>query len=177
MKLIQRLDQVAVATAVLLPALGSALAGRWLLLLIFLLTGGLWLERHRLQQPLAAPATLALLISTLTLAVAAGLEVGAGWLLLGMSGALAAWDLDDFARRLSHVDGVGSEAKIVHIHLQRLGFALLLGLLLGSLALLVQIELSYGLIFFLVLLVFFALSYAITLLTRSRSSSVNQDTD
>jgi hypothetical protein len=176
MKLIQRLDQVAVATAVLLPALGSALAGRWLLLSIFLLTGGLWLERRRLQQPLAAPATLALLISTLTLAVAAGLEVGAGWLLLGMSGALAAWDLDDFARRLSHVDGVGSEAKMVHIHLQRLGFALLLGLILGSLALLVQIELSYGLIFFLVLLVFFTLSYVITLLIRSRSSNVNQDT-
>jgi hypothetical protein len=176
MKLIQRLDQVAVATAVLLPALGSALAGRWLLLPIFLLTGGLWLERRRLQQPLAAPATLALLISTLTLAVAAGLEVGAGWLLLGMSGALAAWDLDDFARRLSHVDGVGSEAKMVHIHLQRLGFALLLGLILGSLALLVQIELSYGLIFFLVLLVFFTLSYVITLLIRSRSSNVNQDT-
>jgi hypothetical protein len=171
MKLVQRLEQVALAAAVFPPALGSALAGRGLLLLIFLLTGVFWLGRQRLRQPLAMPTTLALLISTLTLAVAAGLEVGAGWLLLGMSGALAAWDLDDFARRLSHVDGAESEAILVQVHLQRLGFALLLGLTLGGLALLVQIDLGYGGIFLLVVLIFFALSRSITLLTRYRSSN------
>jgi hypothetical protein len=164
MKLIQRLDPVAVATAVFLPALGSALAGRWLLLLIFLLSGGLWLGRRWSQRPLATPAFLA---STLALAIAAGLEVGSGWLLLGMMGALATWDLDHFAVRLAHVNTPESETILVDLHLRRLGLVLLLALALSSVPLLVQVELGYGLLFLLVVLVFLALSWTITLLMRS----------
>jgi hypothetical protein len=168
MKRIRRLEQVAVATAVFLPVLGSALAGRWLLLLIFLLSGGLWLARRWSPRPLATTAYLG---STLALAVAAGLEVGAGWLLLGMVGALAAWDLDAFAGRLAHVDGPESETVLVDIHLRRLALVLLLALTLSSVALLVQVDLGYGLVLLLVVLAFVALSRTVTLFRRDLSHS------
>jgi hypothetical protein len=165
MTLIRRLETVAIATAVLLPALGSALAGRWLLLFLFLTAGGVWLGRRWLPWQLA---TLIFLALTLLLAISAGLEVGAGWLLLGMAGALAGWDLDAFAGRLSHVAGAEIEAVLVRRHLQRLSLVLLLSLVLGGAALLVQMELSYGILLILVVsaLVFLSRSASLLLVNR-----------
>jgi hypothetical protein len=167
MKQIRLLEKVAIATAVLAPVLGSALAGRWLLLLLFLAAGGLWLGRRRLPWQ---PATLLFLVLTLFLAIAAGLEVSAGWLLLGMAGALAGWDLDAFARRLSHAASDEIEAVLVQRHLQRLGLVLLLSLVLGGTALLVRIELSYGVLIVLVVLVFVFLSRTASLLLSDRGN-------
>lgn len=91
----------------------------------------------------------------------------APWLLPGMVAALVAWDLGRFARRLE-LPGrqIVHRAGLIRSHLQRLGLAAGLGLLLGETALGLTLELSLGWALLLGLLAISGLAGLIRLVRR-----------
>jgi hypothetical protein len=92
--------------------------------------------------------------------------LGQGWMLLGGVAALVVWDLDHFARRLHTASRVEQEALLVRAHLQRIALVAGAGLLLGGLALLVQVQLSLGWAVLLGLLVMVGVQQFLVLLRR-----------
>jgi hypothetical protein len=95
------------------------------------------------------------------------LDLPAPWLLAGMVAALAAWDLARFARRLE-LPGrqTVNRAALVRAHLQRLGLAAGLGLLLGETALALTLGLNLGWALLLGLLAVLGLAGLIGLIRR-----------
>jgi hypothetical protein len=110
-------------------ALGVALGLLWL--------AGLW----RGWGWVASPA-LACLAGLAALGALQGLS--AAWMLAGAVAALAAWDLDRFARRLRAAGHVVGAADMARAHLRRLLLVAGLGLSIGGAALAVQVRLSFG---------------------------------
>lgn len=141
MKELRRFFWVAVALATGGPGLGAALQGLWSITLVMLVAGALWLGAR--QRRWLAGWSSALCIAGLV--VAAWLDVGMGWLLPGMVGALAAWDLDAFGSRLADRAHIGNERRLIGAHLRRLGAVSGIGLLLGAAALLIRVQLGFGL--------------------------------
>ena len=95
------------------------------------------------------------------------LELPAAWLLAGLIAALAAWDLVHFARRLDLPGSqVVNRAALVRGHLQRLGLAAGLGLLLGETALALSLDLTLGWALLLGLLAIFGLGGLVGLIRR-----------
>lgn len=91
------------------------------------------------------------------------LKLPSGWMLIGIIAALCAWDLQHFTQRLQDV----TVPKSLEIrHLQRLLIVGSLGLLLASIALLIQVEFKFGDALILVLLAILGLSQAIGFLRR-----------
>jgi cytochrome bd-type quinol oxidase subunit 2 len=132
---------VAVALAAGVPGLGAALHGRWPVMLLFLAAGALWLGAHRRRW--LAGWSWALSLGGLVVAIRLGVEMG--WLLPGMAGALAAWDLDAFTARLASFSHIENEQRLVRAHLRRLGAVSGIGLLLGGVGLFIRMQLSFGL--------------------------------
>lgn len=71
---------------------------------------------------------------------------------------LAAWDLGRFANRLLSVLDAETAVRLEQNHLTRLGAALLGGLILGSLMLLIHVQLDFGWALFLGIVGIFALN-------------------
>jgi len=80
----------------------------------------------------------------LTFAAGFGMWIGlpAGWMLAGVLGGLMAWDLSDFLARLRFADEEDKHS-VVPAHLTKLGILLLVGLLLSTGAMLVQVRFSF----------------------------------
>jgi hypothetical protein len=70
--------------------------------------------------------------------------VPSGWMLAGLTAALAAWDLDHFAERLSGAGVVTQYAELTRAHLRRLAIVGGMGLLLSGIALVGRFELTFG---------------------------------
>jgi hypothetical protein len=68
----------------------------------------------------------------------------AGWMLIGLVAALAAWDLGHFAMRLRGVGAITEFAELTRAHLRQLAFVVGAGLLLGGIALGIRVELTFG---------------------------------
>lgn len=68
----------------------------------------------------------------------------AGLMLLGVVAALAAWDLGHFAARLRDAGAITPPSELTRDHLRRLAGVAGAGLLLGSIALGVRVELTFG---------------------------------
>lgn len=132
---------VAVALAAGVPGLGGALQGMWPVTLLLLVAGALWLGAQRRRS--LAGWSWALCVAGLV--IAAWLDVGMGWLLLGMVAALAAWDLDAFRGRMAGFSHIENERRLIRAHLRRLGAVSGIGLLLGAAALFMRVQLSFGL--------------------------------
>lgn len=161
-----------VATAAL--ALGYGLNRQPIGVLIFIALGLLWLvgQRYALQ----AFAGLGML--GFTIGALLGILYGAqnGWMLVGITAALVAWDLhhfiqhirvseqvettpEDAGERTGVEDRADVEARALErLHLQRLGIVSGLGLLLGALALTVRLTLGFGVIVALGLVAIYGLS-------------------
>jgi len=140
MKIIRQIFLGIVVLAVGAPALGVALRGVWMLTVAFGVLGFLWIgfsQRHRLMG-------LAFALCVAGIAMAAGLEVGIGWLLVGITAALAAWDLEAFSARMAGVARIENEPALVRDHLRHLGIVCAAGLFLATVASLVRIRLSFG---------------------------------
>ena len=165
-----------VATAAL--ALGYGLYGEPLGVLIFIALGLLWLvgQRYALQ----AFAGLGMLGFSIGALHGTLYGVQSGWMLVGITAALVAWDLQHFVQHLrineqDETDSADAEAgtedeiradakagaearALERRHLQRLAIVSGLGLLLGALALTVRIILGFGIIFALGLVAIYGLS-------------------
>jgi hypothetical protein len=68
----------------------------------------------------------------------------AGCMLLGVVMALAAWDLGHFAVRLRAAGALPPPAELTRAHLRQLAIVAATGLLLGSIALGIRFELTFG---------------------------------
>jgi hypothetical protein len=79
-------------------------------------------------------------------AVGLSLGLGAGWMLLAVVAALAAWDLQHLEERLWHPGYAASRAgrrALEAVHLRRLLAVAVVGLLLGSVALVAQTRITF----------------------------------
>lgn len=138
------------------PAVGAWLAGALETALIVVLPALAWplLRRWQPHWPLSGAA---LWLGSAALALAGIAGVAGGWLLVGSIGWLAAWDLDVLhgQMRSAHLEAAD---LLLRLHLQRLAWVALAGLLLGGLVLSVTLRLNFASMFVLALLALFALS-------------------
>lgn len=147
-------------------ALGCVLGGLWFVALPVLILGVTWLIGQSRGWPWIAPLGLAL--STVAAAAGLLLGLGAGWMLVGLVAALAAWDLHHFSHTLESVPRVEGERNLERRHLQRLLIAVGLGVLLAAVALGIDVTLSFGFVLLLGLVAVLGLSQAVAFL-RSES--------
>lgn len=126
--------------------------------------GLLWLLGQRRGWGWATSVALVLFVGAAALGL--WLDVGAGWMLLGAVAALSAWDLDHFAQRMRTVKQIKGARNLERRHLQRLLTVDGLGLLLGGVALGIEIEVGFGTAFLLGLLAILGLSWAIQPIRR-----------
>ncbi len=136
-----RLAFAGIGIATLLLALGYAFSGRGVLAAGMIVLGVVWALWQYRGGGWASPSGLGLVVA----AAAAGLWMGVGgeWMLGAVVAALGAWDLDQFERRLAEAGRVEGRPEMERRHLLRLGIALLLGLLLGTVALQGQLRFSF----------------------------------
>lgn len=122
-------------------AAGWTLAGFWPLGLILLLLLPLSLSAVKRKFPPALSLSLALLV----LAAAVGLWRGLNFFLAlaVVSCALAAWDLEAFARRLAEVPPQDQPEQVERRHLLGLGLVFLLAVVLAGLAQVIRFESSF----------------------------------
>ena len=134
----KNLVSICIGLAVVGLILGYNLRALWLWLAL-----GLWcLAGQRSRWGWPASVGLIAFVG----AAAYGVWQGgpAGWLLFSVVAVLAAWDLDHFARRLQQTGQQEMEIELQQAHLKRLALVAGLGLLLGGLALGLQVELNLG---------------------------------
>jgi len=173
-----------VATAAL--ALGYGLNENYIAILVFIALGLLWLVGQRYAK--RAVAGLGLLGFATGALLGTLYDVQSGWLLVGITAALVAWDLQHFIQHLrvneqqtpanersetntadieTKADAVRldtrarleAEARVLErAHLRRLAIVSGLGLFLGALALTIKLTLSFGIIVVLGGVAIFALS-------------------
>lgn len=157
MRLTRRVFWGAVALAVGAPTVGALLRGVTTLPLGALVLGALWIvlaERTRL-----AGAVFALCVGGIALGI--WLEVGIGWLLVGMTAALAAWDLEAFNARLASIARVENERELAREHLRQLGLVCGIGLSMALAASRLRVQLSFGAALFLALTAVLGLGYVL----------------
>ncbi len=161
--MIRRLFLASLALAALCPAVGFLLHRQWGWAAICLLSAGLWLAGWRRKRSGSALGLTALLALA---SIGTWKAAGAGWMLGGVLATLAAWDLEDFERRLQYAAPVAQAAALERRHLLRLSTVLVLGLLGAIFALLVHVNLTLGIAALLALLTIWGLSRLIAWMRR-----------
>lgn len=147
---------LSIGIATLLLAADYAWSDIWGLALLLLALGLLWMIGQ--WRVWSWANSLGLLSFTVAAVVGVWLGLPAGWMLLGTVATLAAWDLSDFDQRLQNAQQAQGQQELTRAHLQRLTFVLGLGLLLGSIALSVQLDFGFWWALLLGLLVILSLS-------------------
>jgi hypothetical protein len=104
----------------------------------FVLLGVLWLAAH--WRKLYWFSSIGLLITISTAAYGVWREFPTVWMLLGALGGLLAWDLSDFARRLSYAAPMDDTQGMERRHLERVGIVAALGLGIALLSLFIRIN-------------------------------------
>ena len=128
--------------ATLALAFGYAMSSLWPGAVAVVTLGLGWAAGQRRQ--FGWPTDLGFIALMIAAAIGVWWGAGAGWMLLGAAGALAAWDLARFARRLGQAEHLVHEARLQQAHRQRLLPVVVLGLGLGGIALSIQLKLSFG---------------------------------
>jgi hypothetical protein len=88
-------------------------------------------------------ASLGLAVAVIVAAIGLWIAVPAGWMIAGVVGALIAWDLSDFARRLRLASRDDSLRNLEGAHLMRATILAVLGVFLGSIAMLVRVHFTF----------------------------------
>ncbi|MEJ5312560.1 MAG: hypothetical protein WHX52_22565 [Anaerolineae bacterium] len=191
---VTRIMTISTLVAAAALALGYGLNQQFVGSLIFIALGLLWLVGQRYAQ--TASAGLGLLGFAVGALLGTLYGVQSGWLLVGITAALVAWDLHHFIQHLrineqrapdtensaatatdTETDAdtprldtrarLEAEARMLEReHLRRLAIVSGLGLLLGALALTVRLTLSFGVIVVLGVVAIFALSRLIRYLRQ-----------
>ena len=123
-------------------ALGYAGQALWAGVGVAVAIGLLWLAGDWRGWDWTADACLAGWVGLA--AFGAWQELPAGWMLIGLVAALAAWDLSHFAARLRDAGALTPPAELTRAHLRRLAVVAAAGLLLGGIALGIRVELTFG---------------------------------
>jgi hypothetical protein len=162
--MIKMISVVSIVLATLSLAAGYIFAGFWPGAITSIVVGSLWLVAlWRSWRPME---TLCIILFVGIAALSSWLDVPTGWLLFGIIATLAGWDLGDFAHGFGKTEHVQGYATLQRIHLQRLAVVAGLGLLLGGIALSVELRLNMWWGILLGILVIIGLSQAIGRLRR-----------
>lgn len=170
---VARLMTISTLVAAATLAIGYGLHGQPIGTLIFIAFGVLWLVGQR--YALRASAGLGLLGFSAGVLLGTLYGVSNGWMLVGITAALIAWDLQHFIQHMhasvhvetdpadtaredtgGHIDA--ATRALERAHLQRLGLVSGAGLLLGGLALTIRLTLGFGVVLALGLVAIFGLS-------------------
>jgi len=152
--------------ATLIISVGYTLIGEWLPVLVVVGLGTIWVISE--WQSWRGVASIELVAFIGIAGWGIWLEATAIWMLLGTAAALAAWDLSHFSQRTSLAELFDNQSMLQQAHLQRLFLVIGLGLLLGGVALGLQISLNLGGAGLLGLLMVTTLSVAVGLIRRIR---------
>jgi hypothetical protein len=133
---------ISIILATLSLGLGYAMGRLWAGAALSVALGVLWLLGRRRGRGWAASVGMTCFVGTAALGI--WWQLSAPAMLVGSVAALAAWDLDHFTERMRSTDHVVGQDGMVRSHLRRLLIVSGIGLLLGGVALGVQIELSFG---------------------------------
>jgi hypothetical protein len=164
----QRFITALVGLSTLGLALTYASAARWVWVAAIMLVGLLWLTEPWHGGSWAS--TLGLLFFIALTAAGAIMKLPRFGLFANLTAVLVAWDLDQFSHYLGAVDDVRNETELIKGHGQRLGIVVLLGWLLGLVALRVQLTFHFILTLALSLLVIVSLGRAIRYARRENES-------
>jgi hypothetical protein len=123
-------------------ALGYAAGQLWAGAALIVVLGVFWLLGRRGGRGWVASMGMTCFVGAAALGI--WWQLPASAMLAGAVAALAAWDLDDFVQRMQGTDHVVDEDGMARSHLRRLLIVGGVGLLLGGVALGIQIELSFG---------------------------------
>ena len=154
-----------IVLATLVSALGLTLGRQELLAPVITIFGVLCLVAMQRGWKWVNPLALVVFIITAGYGVWKGITPGL--MLILVIAALSAWDLESLAERLKRVKPVAVEPGIEQRHLARLLRVDAAGLVLGGLALVMRINLSFALILLLGVVVAYGLSQLILYLRRS----------
>ena len=129
---------ISILLGILSLAIGYGQAGatdlsRWLLLL-----AALWLVAHFRKWYWFS--SIALLVMIVAAAYGVWLGYPAIWMVLGAVGGLIAWDLSDFARRLSYASPMDDTRTMERRHLERVVIVAALGVGLALLSVFLRFE-------------------------------------
>jgi hypothetical protein len=144
-------------------AAGYATSRLWTGALLILACGSVWLLAQRRRWRLAS---VVLVVFLVTAALGLLVGVGASWMLLGVTAALGAWDLDRFSRRLELAQQGARDGELERRHFLRLLMVSGLGLLLGAIALELDLKVGFGMILLLGLLAVLGLGQLVSFLRR-----------
>ena len=164
--------RLASTASVLVATVGLAVAfligGLWVPAALVVLGGGLWVGAQRVCVPWINWA----MMGSFTAAAAGGALLGLGphFLLVGLTGAVSAWDLEHFRRQLGDVNVVERRAVLSRRHLARVLLADVISLIAASAALRLRIELSFAVAVLLGLMALIGLSRVMTLLRREEGT-------
>ena len=164
MKVTSKLLTVSILLATGTLVLGYALSGLWLGIVLIIILGILWLFAIKQNRDWPASGFLVCFVG-----VAVGgihMNVGTGWMLLGVITSLSAWDLHHFFLRLALVQESEVMERLERAHLHRLLIMNGLGLVLTGTALTVKIEIGFGIVLLLTAVAIVCLSYFISSLRR-----------
>jgi hypothetical protein len=132
---------------------------------LWIIAGGLvWLAARRLKWGWIHPLALVFYAGAAGLGVLLGFP--AGWMLAGLAGALSAWDLEYFARRVKSVGEGAADRRLERQHLERLGAVIGTGVVLAGASLLARARFSFGVGLLAGLLAVLALSQVIGFIRR-----------
>ena len=158
----------AFVTSVLLGvgSLSFAYAGRGFDLVArgLLVLGVLWLFAGK--QRWVWLSTVALGISVFLAGFGLWIELSPGWMISGALGALLAWDLTDFMRRLRYAPLKDDLRALERRHLARLSIVTIAGVLLASIAMLIRVEFTFEWIMLLTLVTVLGITQLVSWLRR-----------
>jgi hypothetical protein len=126
--------------------------------------GALWLFAGK--QRWVWFSTIALLISVSLAGFGLWIELSPGWMISGALGALLAWDLTDFMRRLRFAPLMDDLRALERRHLTRLTIVTVVGVLLASIAMLVRLEFTFEWIVLLTLVAVLGITQLVSWLRR-----------
>jgi uncharacterized membrane protein len=150
--------------ATFLLATGYASRGTWQWSALIIAFGIFWLYAQRRMW--GRVASFGLIFFVLAAGRGIFMDISTGWLLLSVVATLAAWDLDYFVRRLKKVERVEKPHDLEQRHLKRLMSVAALGLLLGGVAIAVEVQLNFGWVLFWGVVLILGMSRLIDLLNR-----------
>ena len=147
-------------------AAGYALAGQWPWAVVFTLLGLLGIVGQRRKWEMTSSILLFLFVVGDVNALSQGVAVP--WLLISLVAALSAWDLDHFTRRLRKAEQIDKARVLERRHLRRLLIVDGLSLLVAAIALVLQVEISFGVALILGALAVMGISQVVAFLRQSR---------
>lgn len=136
MTIIALIISVLLGTASL--AIGYWQAGFRIPVLLFVLLGASWLAAH--WRKWYWFSSVGLLATIIAAAYGVWREFPIVWMLLGALGGLLAWDLSDFARRLSYASPMDDTQGMERRHLERVGIVAALGLGIALLSVFIHVR-------------------------------------